>query len=159
MRHLLTRYCLLYKDRQTRDGDYQRVRQQLASMSGKDEIIKIIKRIGQIGNQAIKSTIKNSKEIARNIIELCALLLIVYGCYTIYNPLGYIIFGLGLLAISYKAITREAASWGNGGEIMTPPRYLRRFLAESAWPRRKPKGSIRVPRRRLRSFSEFWSDV
>ena len=78
------------------------MRQQLASMSCKDEIIKIIKRIGQIGNQAIKSTIKNSKEIARNIIELCALLLIVYGCYTIYNPLGYIIFGLGLLAISYN---------------------------------------------------------
>jgi len=71
-------------------------------MSGKAKIIKITKRIGQTCNQVIKTTIVNSKEIARNIIELCALLLIVYGCYTIYNPLGYIIFGLGLLAISYN---------------------------------------------------------
>ncbi len=78
------------------------MRQQLEYTSGKTKIIKITKRIGQIGNRVIKSTIKNSKEIARNVIELCALLLIVYGCYTIYKPLGYIILGLGLLAISYN---------------------------------------------------------
>ena len=84
------------------------MRQKLAYMSGeiitrtKQIILPIVKRIGQMGKRLLKSTIKNSREIARNLIELCALLFIVYGCYTIYEPLGYIILGLGLLAISYN---------------------------------------------------------
>ena len=41
------------------------------------------------------------KELASNVIELIALWFVVYGLWMIYEPLGFIGMGAGLLIISY----------------------------------------------------------
>ncbi len=43
----------------------------------------------------------NIKELVTNAIELVALWIIVYGLWMIYEPLGFIGMGAGLLIISY----------------------------------------------------------
>ena len=83
---------------------------------------------------------------------------VIFGLWVVVFWLAYLSFsdcwlfgccfwlmGRGLLAISYKAITREAAAVGKGAEKMSTLPPPCRLLGERRGPRRKPKDFPKGP--------------
>ena len=99
------------------------------------------------------------------------LMAVIFGLWVVVFWLAYLSFsdcwlfgccfwlmGRGLLAISYKAITREAAAVGKGAEKMSPPPFCRGAPRTQKDAKRLPKGAPDDGSDALPKFSQIFVD-